>query len=149
MAASTFCCLHTAQRMQNKTAWGTSRIGHRMLGIGDTMCTHCTAAVSSVWLAALSAHPLVSFLARQLLADVIAAVGSRDLAAQELSVLHKLLGAAAAAAAVPGAGWETQVQAEAVQDCLVSVLQVGRDWSGLTITSLNPFHAQGSAIVVL
>ena len=77
-------------------------------------------------LAALSMHPLVSFLARQLLADLVAAAGSRDVAALQLSVLHKLLGASAAAAAVPGAGWEVQHSAEAVSDLLATVLQVSQ-----------------------
>lgn len=74
--------------------------------------------------AALSAHPLVGFLARQLLTDLIAAAGSRELATQQLAVLHQLLGATAAAAAVPGAGWEASLATEAVADCLAAVLQV-------------------------
>lgn len=74
--------------------------------------------------AALSAHPLVSFLGRQLLADLVAAAGSGDLALEELGMLRQLLGASAAAAAVPGAPWGAGSGAEAVVDALAVILQV-------------------------
>lgn len=76
--------------------------------------------------AALSSHPLVAFLARQLLSDCVAAAGSSELATQQLGLLHKLLGASAAVAAVPGASWsaDSRQSAEAIVDALAAVLQV-------------------------
>jgi len=74
--------------------------------------------------AALSTHPLVSFLARQLVADMVAVMGASDFTAQQLSLLHKLLGLSTAAAAVPGASWETKHGVEGALDLLAAVLQV-------------------------
>jgi hypothetical protein len=76
--------------------------------------------------AALSSHPLVAFMARQLLSDCVAAAGSSELATQQLSLLHKLLGASAAVAAVPGASCsgDSRQSAEAVVDTMAAVLQV-------------------------
>lgn len=74
--------------------------------------------------AALSTHPLVSFLARQLVADMVGVMGASDFTAQQLSLLHKLLSLSTAAAAVPGASWETRQGVESVLDLLAAVLQV-------------------------
>lgn len=83
-------------------------------------CRHLPPCCLCDCTAALSAHPLVSFLAGQLLADLVAAAGSSELASQQLALLHKLMGASAAAAALPGASWD----ACPVVDTLTAVLQV-------------------------
>jgi hypothetical protein len=67
---------------------------------------------------------LVGFLARELLCDLITATSSKELADQQLALLVKLLGAAAAAVAVPGAGWEASAFAGTVTEALAMTLQV-------------------------
>jgi hypothetical protein len=95
---------------------------------------------------------VTSFLGRQLLADLIAAAGSSVLAEQQLGLLHTLLGASAAAAAMPGAGWEATFGADAVVDTIAMVLQVRS--SGLVFCSStwspalylrNPAHMPAAA----
>jgi hypothetical protein len=95
----------------------------------EVCCCHILCLLRCLLLsapAALSSHPLVAFLARQLLSDCVAAAGSSELVTQQLGLLHRLFGASAAVAAVPGASWsaDSRQSAEAVVDLLAAVLQV-------------------------
>lgn len=73
--------------------------------------------------AALDGHPLVSFIAQQLLAEVLAC-GSSEAAQQQLAGLLELLASAAACCAVPRFEATGPPAAAAVAESIVSTLVV-------------------------
>jgi hypothetical protein len=80
-----------------------------------------TAAAAAA--AGLSEHPVLAFLAQQLLAEALAC-GDEQLLLPQLSGLLQLLQAAAACAAVPGADSGINSGTQALLNTMSAVLQV-------------------------
>jgi hypothetical protein len=79
---------------------------------------------------ALCAHPITALLARQLLVDLVSLhAGCAELAVQEMTLMHGVLAAAAALAAVPGSdssagcGQQQRGVLQAAADTLAALLQ--------------------------